>query len=176
MNRELSNYRTRELLRDRYLARHNGREVYDRVKNRQNIRMVAREALNVTLECLYKRAPKATGYGRSAGIKYKQDTDGVTNKRKKNLFTIIVGTETTAHSGQIEGAPYMALQNVPNPETGTGRNEGWIQDGLWDARRKFKQYGVYILVGNPNILSTYTTKGGTTPPSGYKISIGTYMS
>lgn len=173
MNRELSNYRTRELLRDRYLERHNGREVYDRVKNRQNIRMVAREALNVTLECLYKRAPKETGYGRSAGIRYKQRE--LNGERLRNLFDIIIGTETTAHSGQIQGAPYMALQNVPNHDTGTGRNEGWIQDGLWDARRKFKQYGVYILVGNPNILSTYTTKGGTTPPSGYKISIGTYM-
>lgn len=167
MNKELSNHRQREYLRDRYLARHSGREVYDRVKTRQNIRMVAREALNVTLECLYKRAPKETGYGRSAGIRYKQ--------RERNIFDIIIGTETTAHSGQIQGAPYMALQNVPNPKTGLGRNEGWIQDGLWDARRTFKHYKVNILVGNPNILSTYTTKGGTTPPSGYTINIGTYM-
>lgn len=167
MNRELSNYKYREYLRDKYLNRHNGREVYDRVKTRQNIRMVAREALNVTLECLYKRAPKETGYGRSAGIRYKQ--------RERNIFDIIIGTETTAHSGQIQGAPYMALQNVPNPKTGTGRNEGWIQDGLWDARRTFKRYKVNILVGNPNTLSTYATKGGSSPPSGYTINIGTYM-
>jgi hypothetical protein len=173
MNRELTNYRQREYLRDKYLNRHNGREVYDRVKTRQNIRMVAREALNVTLECLYKRAPKETGYGRSAGIRYKQRE--LNGERLRNLFDIIIGTETSAHSGQIQGAPYMALQNVPNPQTGTGRNEGWIQDGLWDARRTFKRYKVNILVGNPNMLSTYTTKGGSSPPSGYIINIGTYM-
>ena len=167
MNTVLSNYKQREYLRDKYLERHNGRELYDRVKTRQNIRMVAREALNVTLECLYKRAPKETGYGRSAGIRYKQ--------RKRNIFDIIIGTENSAKSGQIQGAPYMALQNVPNIDTGTGRNEGWIQDGLWDARRTFKRYKVNILVGNPHILSTYITKGGTTPPSGYTIEIGTYM-
>ena len=163
--------RAREHLLDKYLERHSGRNVYERVKTRQNIRYVSREALNVILQCLYDEAPVESGYGRSAGIRYKQNTTGVTNTRLKNLFTIIVGSDTTAKSGQTSKAPYMAIQNYSN-EYG---NTGWIDNALINAKMQFKKDGIYVLIGNPNVISNYVTKGGTAPPAGYSIEIGTYM-
>lgn len=146
----------RELL-EKYQERHNGREAYDRVKTRQNIKSYTRQAMSIILEEFYNNAPVETGYGRSAGIRYKRDSS--------NLFHIIVGSEKNARSGQINNAPYMAIQNVWD------YNQGWIQDAIRSAKNKLRKYGIHIIIDNPHIISNYITKSGSAPPSGYSIKV-----
>lgn len=149
--------KAREHLLDNYLNRHSGREVYERVKNRQNIKTYAREVMAIILNEFYKVAPKETGYGRSVGIRYKRDG--------RNLFRIIIGSERGAVSGQVHNAPYMAIQNVLD------YNQGWIQDAIHNSKNKLRNYGMHIIIDSPKIISHYSTKGGTTPPSGYSVKV-----
>ena len=165
----------RKLELEKYYAYYNGREVFDRVVSRRNIRVYSRIILRDIMLSLWLKAPKATGFGASAGIWYKKDEES------KNIFYVIVGEEEHASAGQTKPhAPYMAIQNVSD------YNTGWIDDGVRASKSKLKQEGfnvprknsknermspLLVTVDNPAILSHYVTKEGLGSPSGYHIDV-----
>lgn len=151
----------RKELLGKYRTRHSDRETFDRVRTRQNIKSYTREAMSIILKEFYNHAPKETGYGRSAGIRYKKDST--------NIFRIIVGSETGAVSGQIPNAPYMAIQNVWD------YNQGWIQDAIQSSKQILRKNKIHIIIDNPHIISHYSTKSGTNPPAGYSIQVYFYV-
>ena len=97
-----------------------------------------------------------------------------------NVFYIIIGSENPAIAGQVTpDAPYMAWHNTPrykDARTGNimkgGSYEGWIQQGLSNARRALKSYILQVNISNPVKISNYITKhGGARGISGYEIKV-----
>ena len=165
---KLSKIKYQERAVENYKTRHNNRELYDRVKTRQNLMLNSREILSIILKCLQEACPVETGYGQKFGIRLKRVTTP-RGKSSKLFYDIIIGSELPANAGQIHNAPYIAIQNIWE------YNTDWIGKALYKARNIMVANSVLVQIYNPLIISKYNRKsagprdaGGV---SGYKIRI-----
>lgn len=174
MAKRLSEIKMQSREVENYLNRHNGRELYERVRTRQNLTKRARIILSEILEQLFKEAPKKTGYGKRFGIRLKRVSVSKTSRKKsKSVYDIIIGSEFDAYNHQITDAPYIAWHNNPHyvdKETGQvykgGTWEGWVDSAIYNIKQKFKSNGILVLI-NKSVISNYPTGG----VSGYRIRI-----
>jgi hypothetical protein len=165
-------YQQREV--QNYLIKHNGRELYERVRTRQNLTKRARVILSEVLEQLFREAPVRTGYGKRFGIRLKRVSVSATSRRRsQSVYDIIIGSEFDASNHQLRDAPYMAWHNRPHyfdKNTGNtysgGTWEGWVDLAIYNIKQKFKENGILVLI-NKSVISNYPAGG----VSGYRIRI-----
>ena len=159
----------RRKLLEEYYEKHDNRDTFERVATRTNIKSYARGIMFSIISAFFSKAPVETGYGRSAGIRYKQSSTIRDGKKKRiiNHFSIVIGSEAPAKGGQIKNAPYMAIQNV------LPSNEGWIEEGLYKARQRLREQNLqgYVYINPPVQKSKYVTKNGANRPSGYTLEV-----
>lgn len=147
--------------------RYPNKEAYSNAKQKQTAENVSSDVLEDILKILKKHCPKVTGYGANHGFKIKEVVVG--KKASKYLFDIIVGSEHSAKGGQMESAPYIAIQNIWEYYT------GWLESALVEARAYFRKNGMWVQIYAPAIQSKYDRKSASPRDvggiSGYRVRV-----